>query len=155
MITELFCFFFILVPSYIEIGCFLFPKSGLRDVLANHKDDFDPAKVKKYVDECSELAFQKGYSHFALGLKGNCLSSEHAEKEYFVKKGTNPQNCKDGIGSKTSIDVYTFGESINNAVIVSQKLFVLHSTKLMIMIGNLSTEVFSRSANAKKCVFMF
>lgn len=96
------------VPSYIEIGCFGFSKSILKDVLANHKNDFDPAKVKTYIKECGELAFQKGYSHFALGLNGNCLSSEHAEKEYFVKKGTKPQNCKDGIGSKSSIDVYTF-----------------------------------------------
>lgn len=118
-ITE-FPFFLILVPSYIEIGCFGFSKSILKDVLANHKNDFDPSKVKTYIKECAELAFQKGYSHFALGLNGNCLSSEHAEKEYFVKKDTKPQNCKDGIGSKTSIDVYTFGESINTTVIVSE-----------------------------------
>ena len=91
----------------------------MKDVLANHKNDFDPSKVKTYIKECAELAFQKGYSHFALGLNGNCLSSEHAEKEYFVKKDTKPQNCKDGIGSKTSIDVYTFGESINTTVIHS------------------------------------
>ena len=93
----------------------------MKDVLANHKNDFDPAKVNAYIKECAELAFEKGYSHFALGLTGNCLSSENAEKEYFVKKGTKPQNCKDGIGSKTAIDVYTFGESINIAVIVSEK----------------------------------
>ena len=123
-------FFLVLVPSYIEIGCFGFSKSVLKDVLANHKNDFDPAKVKTYIKGCGELAFQKGYSHFALGLNGNCLSSEHAEKEYYVKKGTNPQNCKNGIGSKTSIDVYTFGESINSAV------FALYSIKIItIMIG--------------------
>ena len=103
----------------------------MKDVLANHRNDFDPAKVEMYIKKCGELAFQKGYSHFALGLNGNCLSSKHAEKEYYVKKGTNPQTCKNGIGSKTSIDVYTFGESINTTV------FAAYNIKIIIMIGKL------------------
>lgn len=118
----------------------------MKDVLAYHKNDFDPAKVKTYINDCGELAFQKGYSHFAIGVNGNCLSSEHAEREYFVRSGTNPKNCKDGIGSKSSIDVYTFGESINTTVIVSEKLFAIFIIKLMvIMIGNPCTVDHSRS----------
>ena len=100
----------LLVPSFAEIGCFAAPKSGLKNVLAEHKKDFDPAKTETYINECGELAFEKGYSHFALGVNGNCLSSEGAEKEYFAKSGTSPNKCKNGIGSKSSIDVYTFGE---------------------------------------------
>ncbi|KAL9963364.1 hypothetical protein ACROYT_G026874 [Oculina patagonica] len=96
------------VTSFTEIGCFGTPKSGLKDVLAEHKKDFDPAKAKTYIYECGELAFQKGYRHFALGVNGNCLSSERAEKEYYAKSGTSPEKCKSGIGSKSSIEVYTF-----------------------------------------------
>ncbi|KAL9963373.1 hypothetical protein ACROYT_G026883 [Oculina patagonica] len=99
------------VPSFTEIGCFNPPKSGLKDVLAEHKKDFDPAKARTYIYECGELAFQKGYSHFALGVNGNCLSSERAGKEYYVKSGTSPEKCKNGIGSKSSIDVYTFEQA--------------------------------------------
>ena len=84
----------------------------MKDVLAVHKKDFDPAKAETYVKECGELAFEKGYSHFALGVNGNCLSSERADKEYYTKSGTSPQKCKNGIGGKSTIDVYTFGESI-------------------------------------------
>lgn len=101
--------FVILVPSFAEIGCFKAPKSGLKEVLTSPKG-FDSKKVKTYIYECAELAFDKGYSHFALGNQGNCLSSKTADKEYFEKGGTSPSSCKDGIGSKMAVDVYTFGE---------------------------------------------
>ena len=107
----MFFLFLFLASPFSEIGCFKTPKSGLKDILANHNKDFDPAKVKTYIYECGELAFQKGYSHFAVGDKGSCLSSGRAEKEYYEKGGSSPNNCKSGIGSKSSIDVYTFGES--------------------------------------------
>lgn len=104
------------MSSFIEIGCFKKPNSGLKKVLASHFKDFDPAKAKSkaYVKECSELAFQKGYKYFALGDKGSCLSSATANNEYHLKGGTSPKDCKDGIGSKSTVDVYTFGELKSN-----------------------------------------
>ena len=106
----------VLVPSFTKIGCFAAPKSGLKDILAEHKKDFDPAKTETYINECGELAFDKNYTHFALGVNGNCLSSKHAEKEYYAKSGTSPNKCENGIGSKSSINVYTFGESISTNI---------------------------------------
>lgn len=108
--------FWILVSSFIEIGCFKKPNSGLKEVLASHFKDFHPAKAKSkaYVKECSELASQKGYKYFALGDKGSCLSSATANNEYHLKGGTGPKDCKDGIGSKSTVDVYTFGELKSN-----------------------------------------
>ncbi|PFX24446.1 Neurogenic locus Notch protein [Stylophora pistillata] len=96
---------------FIAIGCFKTPKTGLKEILANHKKDFNPEKIKKYIYECGELVFDKGYSHFALGEHGTCLSSGTAQKEYFQKGGTKASDCKDDIGSKSTIHVYTFETS--------------------------------------------
>ena len=93
-----------------EIGCFKTPKTGLKSILANHNQDFDPEKIKSYIYECGELAFDKGYSHFALGDRAICLSSGTAQNEYFQKGGTKASDSKDDIGSKSSVHVYTFGE---------------------------------------------
>ena len=98
------------MPSFADIACFKTPKSGLKEVLASHNNNFDPSKAKKYIYECGELAFEKGYSHFAVGDQGSCLSGGRAENEYYEKGGSDLTNCKNGIGSKSSIEVYTFGE---------------------------------------------
>lgn len=103
-------FVFILVPSFNNIGCFKIPKTGFKEVLAYPNKDYEPANFNSYILECAELAFDKGYSHFALGDKGKCLSSSTAKKNYYAKGAAAAKDCKNGIGIKFSIQVYTFGE---------------------------------------------
>lgn len=105
-----FVLFFFLVPSFNNIGCFKIPKTGFKEVLAYPNKDYDPANFNSYILECADLAFDKGYSHFALGDKGKCLSSSTAKNNYYAKGAAAAKDCKNGIGIKFSIQVYTFGE---------------------------------------------
>ena len=77
-------------------------------------DDFS-SKIKSandtydVVEKCAKLARAKHYKMFALGKDGLCLSGADAQNKYHIS-GTKGAECKDGIGKRDSMFVYSLGK---------------------------------------------
>ena len=104
-----------LLPSYLflycstvsrfhKIGCFNYKKN----VIPALPRDPQIQSAESPVLKCAELAQEKGYRFFALGLNGKCHSGPEAGKQYFKYGSAN--KCKNGVGNKGAALVYTFGK---------------------------------------------
>lgn len=77
-------------------------------------DDFS-SKIKSandtydVVEKCAKLARAKHYKMFALGKDGLCLSGADTQNKYHIS-GTKGAECKDGIGKRDSMFVYSLGK---------------------------------------------
>lgn len=64
------------------------------------------------VIKCAELAQEKGYKYFSVGLNGICFSGPNAGETYFTKGPAPTKKCGKGIGAKAASVVFTFGKSM-------------------------------------------
>ena len=60
--------------------------------------------------KCAELAQEKGFKYFSVGLNGICFSGPKAGESYSTKGAAPNKKCAKGIGSKASSVVFTFGK---------------------------------------------
>ena len=78
-------------------------------------DDFS-SKIKSandtydVVEKCAKLARAKHYKMFALGKDGLCLSGPATHNKYYISGAAKGADCKDGIGKRDSMFVYSLGK---------------------------------------------
>ena len=114
-------FFVSPVPPFNRIACFNTAPGLLTDILGNFKLEVTQNHAKEAIEKCSELAFEKNYTFFALGYNGMCRSGPNARNQYYIKGPTNDNHCPNGIGFERRIVVYTFGKLRVPSSVLSKK----------------------------------
>lgn len=82
---------------------------NIKEVLGDFTKQIDRDDTNKVVKKCAKLAHNKDYTLFALGSNGLCLSDANMKQKYYVS-GSEGAKCKDGIGMRNSMFVYSLGK---------------------------------------------
>ena len=100
--------FFHQAPPEIQVACFI-GADNLREVLGDFTNEIKWDNTNEVVNKCAKLAYTKGYTLFAMGKDGLCLSGADIQYKYYVS-GTYGAYCKEGIGMGDSMFVYSLGK---------------------------------------------
>jgi len=92
-------------PPEIQVACFI-GADNLREVLGDFTNEIKWDNTNEVVKKCAKLAHTKGYTLFAMGKDGLCLSGADIQYKYYVS-GTYGAYCKEGIGMEDSMFVYS------------------------------------------------
>lgn len=95
------------VSTFYRIGCFNH-KANVIPRLADLRKQVDLKDTYPTVIKCAELAQEKGYKYFSVGLNGICFSGPNAGETYFTKGPAPTKKCGKGIGAKAASVVFTF-----------------------------------------------
>ena len=90
------------------MACFV-GADNLNEVLGDFTSQINWDNTNEVVKRCAKLAHEKDYNLFAMGMDGLCLSGADMKHKYHIS-GTDGAHCKDGIGMRNSIFVYSLGE---------------------------------------------
>ena len=90
-----------------------FNDSGCTKHLGCYKDESDRAIGTKYstgsnpVQDCHEIAVEKGYTHYAVESEDECFTSDTAGSTYDKYGRLIESDCgNDGVGGDWTMDVY-------------------------------------------------
>lgn len=95
------------VSAFYRIGCFV-QRRNVVPKLADLRKQVDLSDTQPTIIKCAELAQEKGYKYFSVGLNGICFSGPKAGETYFTKGVAPIKKCARGIGSRASTVVFTF-----------------------------------------------
>lgn len=95
------------VSEFYRIGCFNH-KENVIPKLADLRKEVNLKDTQPTIMKCAELAQEKGFKYFSVGLNGICFSGPKAGESYFTKGAAPNKKCAKGIGSKASSVVFTF-----------------------------------------------
>lgn len=90
------------------MACFI-GADNIQQVLGDFTKQINWDDTNEVVKKCAKLAHNKGYTLFALGSNGLCLSEANMKQKYHVS-GSEGAKCKDGIGMWNSMFVYSLGK---------------------------------------------
>ncbi|CAH3193754.1 unnamed protein product, partial [Porites evermanni] len=95
-------------PPEVQVACFI-GADNIKEVLGDFTKQINWDDTNEVVKKCAKLAHNKGYTLFALGSNGLCLSEANMKQKYHVS-GSEGAKCKDGIGMWNSMFVYSLGK---------------------------------------------
>ena len=82
---------------------------NLKEVLGDFTNEINWDNTNEVVKKCAKLAHAKDYTLFALGKDGLCLSGADIKDKYHIN-GSNGAYCRDGIGMRNNMFVYSLGK---------------------------------------------
>ena len=98
-------------PPEIQVACFV-GADHFKEILGvgNFTNKINWNDTNEVAKQCTKLAYANGYTLFALGENGLCLSGPDMKQKYY-SYGTYGAKCRDGIGiSSNSLFVYSLGK---------------------------------------------
>lgn len=96
-------------PSEIQVACFV-GSDHFKEILGDFTNKINWNNTNEVAKKCAKLAYANGYTLFALGKNGLCLSGADMKQKYYTY-GTSEAKCRDGVGvSSNSMFVYSLGK---------------------------------------------
>ena len=96
-------------PPEIQVACFV-GSDHFKEILGDFTNKINWNNTNVVAKKCAKLAYANGYTLFALGKNGLCLSGADMKQKYYAY-GTYRAKCRDGIGiSWNSMFVYSLGK---------------------------------------------